>query len=84
MTTRRFSVGDEVYLSPDSHWLEDNPGDWNPLDVRGVIRELYPRDEYGVSWDNGMSNSYDDDDLIPFQKKVRIYEGDPEFSRLHA
>ena len=64
----KFKIGDKVFLSPSSQWVDDASSDAysaNPLNIEGVIDEVDGY-EYGIMWSNGQHNScYADDDLIP-------------------
>lgn len=64
----KFKIGDKVFLSPSSRWVDDGSSDAysvNPLKIEGVIDEVDGY-EYGIMWSNGRHNScYVDEDLLP-------------------
>lgn len=64
----RFNVGDKVFLSPTSDWVNDGSNEadsTNPLNVEGAITHVF-YGSYRIKWSNEQINScYTDDDLIP-------------------
>lgn len=66
----KFKIGDEVMLSPESKWVEEDSKEFNsfnPLNMKGVIIEedvQSERHKWTVEWSNERINTYSNDDLL--------------------
>ena len=57
---KKFKAGDRVLIIPGTKYYTTS--DYNPRDVKGTI-EHYSGSSIYVKWDNGATNSYDEEDL---------------------
>ena len=75
---KSLKVGSKVFLNPKSEWVDSRSGkkeSSNPLDVVGTVTRYdqwdLDRGKLGITvkWDNGLTNSYRDEDLILIEQK---------------
>ena len=65
-----FEVGDRVRIDVSSEFFNEG-SPFNPIDTGGTINEIKDRGmPIRVQWDNSMTNTYWEDDLIHLSEVV--------------
>lgn len=72
----KFKKDDKVLIKPGSRYYVDSKEGSNPKDLRGTVLTVTHNggESYTIKviWENGLTNAYNEPDLIPYQQNFKI------------